>query len=210
MRPREAYSAPPLANRPWWLRQWWLNRPLSAKGLIVVAVPLFALIGTTSASLALTHDESQERSVALAGRNLSAASGLVRANAVNAETGVRGYGMTDDPLFLSPYNLGLMRIGAERTSLRDAAVTEGDSGQQRVVDATTGKVFSELAQLRSAIAAGLSRGGLRPALENAQMARHLLRGQVASLVSRPTAKEAPRSSKISRLQKTITILDVAA
>ena len=57
-----------MANRPWWLRQWWLNRPLRAKGLIVVAVPLFALIGTTSASLALTHDQSQERTVALAGR----------------------------------------------------------------------------------------------------------------------------------------------
>jgi len=210
MRPREVYLTPPLANRPWWLRQWWLNQPLSAKGLIVVAVPLFALIGTTSASLALTHDESQERTVALAGRNLSSAAGLVLANAVNAETGIRGYGMTDDPLFLSPYNLALMRIGAERTSLRDAAVTEGDSGQQRVVDATTGKVLAELAQLRSAIAAGLSGRSLRPALGNEKMTMDLLRRQIASLVSDPTAKEAPRSSQISRLQKTITILDVAA
>src|ERR1700683_4628009 len=210
MRPREAYSAPPLANRPWWLRQWWLNRPLSAKGLIVVAVPLFALIGTTSASLALTHDESQERSVALAGRNLSAASGLVRANAVNAETGVRGYGVTAAPLSLSPYNLGLMRIGAERTSLRDAAVTEGDSGQQRVVAATTGKVFAELAQLRSATAAGMSGRSLRPAMENEKRTMDLLRRQAASLASAPTALEAPRSNQIARLQKTITILDVAA
>ena len=210
MRPREAFLAPPLANRPWWLRQWWLNRPLSAKGLIVVAVPLFALIGTTSASLALTHDESQERSVALAGRNLSAAAGLVLANAVNAETGVRGYGMTDDPLFLSPYNLALMRIGADLKSLRDAAIAEGDSGQQRVVDATTGKVFAELAQLRSATAAGMSGRSLRPAVENEKMTMDLLRRQVASLVSGPTAKEAPRSSQISRLQKMITILDVAA
>src|ERR1700683_5156158 len=210
MRPREAYSAPPLANRPWWLRQWWLNRPLSAKGLIVVAVPLFALIGTTSASLALTHDESQERSVALAGRNLSAAAGLVLANAVNAETGVRGYGMTDDPLFLSPYKLALMRIGAERTYLRDAAVTEGDSGQQRVVDATTGKVFAELAQLRSATAAGMSGRSLRPAVENEKRTMDLLRRQAGSLASAPTALEAPRSNQIARLQKTITILDVAA
>ena len=210
MRSRERDLAPRAANHPWWLRQWWLNRRLRAKGLIVVAVPLFALIGTTSASLALTHDESQERTVALAGRNLSSAAGLVLANAVNAETGIRGYGMTDDPLFLSPYNLALMRIGAERTSLRDAAVTEGDSGQQRVVDATTGKVFSELAQLRSAIASGLSGRSLRPALGNEKMTMDLLRRQVASLVSDPTAKEAPRSSQISRLQKTITILDVAA
>jgi signal transduction histidine kinase/ActR/RegA family two-component response regulator len=210
MRSSEACLAPPLASHPWWLRQWWLNRRLRVKGMIVVAIPLFALICTTSASLALTHDENQERSVAVAGRNLSNAAGLVLANAVNAETGVRGYGMTGDPLFLAPYDLALTRIGAERKSLQRAAVTEGDSGQQRVVDATTGKVLSELAQLRSAIAAGNSGRDLRPRLENEKATMDQLRRQVASLASGPTALEAPRSSAITSLQKTITILDVAA
>jgi signal transduction histidine kinase/ActR/RegA family two-component response regulator len=210
MRSHEAYLGPRSTTRPWWLRQWWLNRSLRAKGLIVVAVPLFALICTTSASLAFTHDESQERSVALAARKLSSAASLVLADAVNAETGVRGYGMTDDPLFLAPYNLALTRIGAERKSLQDAAVAEGDSGQQRAVDTTTGKVLAELAQLRSAIAAGMPGRGLRPVLENEKATMDLLRRQVASLTSGPTAQQAPRSSAISRLQKTITVLDVAA
>ena len=129
---------------------------------------------------------------------------------MNAETGVRGYGMTGDPLFLAPYNLALTRISADRKSLRDAAITEGDSGQQRVVDATTSQVFSELAQLRSAIAVGTPGGSLRPALENEKMTMDLLRRQVASLASGPTALEAPRSAQITRLQKTITILDIAA
>jgi signal transduction histidine kinase len=55
-----------------------------AKGLIVVAVPLIALIGTTSASLALQYNERQERSAATAASGLSSA-----ADAVNAESGVR-------------------------------------------------------------------------------------------------------------------------
>lgn len=210
MRSREAYLAPQVTSRAWWLQQWWLNRPLRAKGLIVLAVPLFALVGTTSASLALTHDQSQQRKVALAGRNLSSAAGLVLADAVNAETGVRGYGMTGDPLVLAPDNLALTRIGAERKSLRVAAVAEGDSGQERVVDATTGKVFSELARLRSAITAGMSGRGLRPAVENEKMTMDLLRRQVASLASGPTALEVPRSAQITSLQTAITILDVAA
>jgi CheY-like chemotaxis protein len=42
MMSREACLAPPLANRPWWLRQWWLDRPLWVKGLIMATVPLFA------------------------------------------------------------------------------------------------------------------------------------------------------------------------
>ncbi len=210
MRSRERDLAPQLANRPWWLRQWWLNRPLRTKGLIVVAAPLLALIGTNLASLALTHDEGQQRKVALAARNLSSAAGLVLADAVNAETGVRGYGMTGNPLFLAPYNLALTRIGAERTSLRDAAVTEGDSGQQQGADATTAKVFSELAQLRSATAAGMPGASLRAALGNEKRTMDLLRRQVASLAGGPTALQAPRSAQISRLQNTITILDVAA
>jgi signal transduction histidine kinase/ActR/RegA family two-component response regulator len=210
MRSRERDLAPQAANHPWWLRQWWLNRRLRAKGLIVVAVPLFALIVTNSASLALTHDESQQRSVALAAHSLSGAAGLVLADAVNAETGVRGYGMTGDPIFLAPYNLALTRIGAERTSLRDAAIAEGDTGRQRAVDATTGRVFSELAQLRSAIAAGMSGSNLRPAVQNEKMTMDLLRRQVANLAGGPTALQAPRSGQITRLQNTITILDAAA
>ncbi len=64
MRSREAGSVPPGADRPRGLRQWWLDRSLRTKGLIVVAVPLIALFATTSANLVLQHSESGERSVA--------------------------------------------------------------------------------------------------------------------------------------------------
>jgi CHASE3 domain sensor protein len=120
-----------------------------AKGLIVVAVPLIALIGTTSASLSLQYSERQERSAAVAASGLSSAAGRVLADAVNAESGVRGYAATGHPVFLAPYQLTLTRIGAERKAFRAAAITEGDARQQRVVDATTGRVLAELTQLSS-------------------------------------------------------------
>ena len=69
------------------------------------------------------------------------------------------------PLFLAPYSLTLTRIGAERRSLREAAVIEGAGRQQRAVDASTGKVLFELAHLRSVVSRGISDGNLRPALE---------------------------------------------
>src|ERR1700689_3225429 len=159
-------SASLLTGRPLRLQRWWLDRPVRAKGLIVIAIPLIALTGTTSASLALQYNESQERHVALAARDLASTADQVLADAVNAETGVRGDGMTGGPLFLAPYNLALTRIGAEQTSLRDAAITEGDSHQQQVVGATTGKVLFELAQLRSAISPGVNGRDLKPALEH--------------------------------------------
>ena len=122
---------------------------------------------------------------------------------MNAETGIRGYAATRDPLFLAPYNLTLTRIGAERRSLREAAVIEGDGRQQQAVDATTGKVLSELAQLRSAIGRGISAGNLRQALENEKTTMDLLRRQVADLANGPTALVAVQHNKLTALQTRI-------
>ena len=113
----------------------------------MVAAPLIALMGIATANLLLQQSETQERHVSQDARALDSAASEVLADAVNAETGIRGYAATRDPLFLAPYTLTLTRIGAERSALRDAAVIEGDARQQRAVDATTGKELSELAQL---------------------------------------------------------------
>jgi hypothetical protein len=71
-----------------------------AKGLIVVAVPLIALIGTTSASLALQY---QERAAARAAFDLiNARPTRSWSAAINAETSIRGYAATRALPFLGP------------------------------------------------------------------------------------------------------------
>jgi signal transduction histidine kinase/ActR/RegA family two-component response regulator len=209
MRSREARSAPPGTIQPHGIRQWWLDQSVRAKGLIVVAVPLIALMGLTSANLLLQQNESNERSISLNARNVEDAASQVLADAVNGETGVRGYAATRDPLFLAPYTLMLTRIGAERRSLREAAVTEGDGGQQRTVDTTTGQELVELAQLRSAISRGASAGNLLPALVNGKTTMDRLRHQVASLAAGPTALVAVQHKKITALQTKIELVDIA-
>jgi signal transduction histidine kinase/ActR/RegA family two-component response regulator len=196
-------------HQPRGLRRWWFDRSLRAKGLIVVAVPLIALMGTNSANLLLQRHESNERIVSTDARALVSAAQQVLADSVNAETGVRGYAATRDPLFLDPYNLTLTRIGADRRSLREAAVMEGDSRQQQAADATTGKVLLELAQLRAAIGRGISAGNLGLALENQKMTMDLLRRQVADMASGPTAVVAVQHNKITALQTRIDLLDIA-
>jgi signal transduction histidine kinase len=202
-------SAWPFAHPTRWLRRWWLDRSVRTKGLIVIAVPLIALAGTASAGLVLQYNDSQERHVAVTAGDLSAAADQVLADAVNAETGIRGYAATGDALFLAPYHLTLTRIGAERRSLREAAVTEGDSRQQKVADATTAAVLSDLARLRSATSAGMSARDLRPALENEKDTMDRLRRQIASLAGDPAALAVTRSDLIASLQRTITIVDIA-
>ena len=209
MRSRETSSAPPAADQPRGLRQWWLDRSLRAKGLIVVAVPLIALMGITSANLLLQQNESSERNVSTNARNLASAASQLVADTVNAETGIRGYAATRSPLFLGRHNLTLTRIGADRRSLREAAIVEGAVRQQQAVDATTGKVVFQLAQLRSAVSHRTSFRNLRPALEKQRKTMGLLRRQAASLADAPTAQVAIAHNKITALQTQTELLDVA-
>jgi signal transduction histidine kinase/CheY-like chemotaxis protein len=201
---------PPARDQARGLRRWWLDRRLRVKGLIVVAVPLIALMGTTTANLLLQHDEASARTVSLNARALVTATGLVLTDAVNAETGVRGYAKTRDPVFLQPYNLTLTRINAERRSLREAAVVEGVARQQQMMDATTGQVLSQLTQLRSAVAHGAASVDLQVPLLNEKKTMDRLRRQVTSIANHPNAVVASSHNEITALTSRIDLLDIAA
>jgi signal transduction histidine kinase/CheY-like chemotaxis protein len=175
----------------------------------VVAVPLIALLGITSANLTLQRDESGQRSVSTNARSLDEAAGQVLADAVNGETGIRGYAATDDPTFLEPYNLMLTRIGAERKSLRDDAAAIGLGREQQAVDATTGQELAELAQLDSAISYGGSGQNLLPALLNGKTTMDRLRIQVAVLIAGPTALVTFEHNRLTALETRIQLLDIA-
>jgi signal transduction histidine kinase/ActR/RegA family two-component response regulator len=209
MRSREVSSASPGVDQAHGLRLWWLDRPVRTKGLIVVAVPLIALLGITSANLALQRVENNERTISANARNLDTDASQVLADAVNGETGIRGYVATGDPTFLDPYILMLTRIGAERKALRQAAVVAGVGRQQQTVDATTGQELVELAQLRSAIRNGSSAANLILALLNGKTTMDRLRLEVSALVVGPAALVTVQHNNLTALQTRIELLDIA-
>jgi CHASE3 domain sensor protein len=179
------------------------------KGLIVVAVPLVALLSITSANLALQQVESNERAVSVNARNLDDDAAQVLADAVNGETGIRGYVATGDQTFLDPYLLMLTRIAAERKALRQAAIVAGVGRQQQTVDATTGQELVELAQLSSAVRNGSSPANLIPALLNGKTTMDVLRREVAELVVGPTVLVTVEHNKLTALQARIELFDIA-
>ena len=208
MRSREATSALPVADTRSWLKRWWLDRSVRTKGLIVVAVPLIALVALTLANLGLAHSERQERSVYLRANALSGAADQVLVDALDAETGIRGYVATRDPVFLGPYHVTLTRIGAERRALRNAAIAQGDAGQQQAVNATLGKVLAQFGHLRSAVSGGVPLQALIPELKRQKVTMDLLRRQIAGLVRGPVAQLIPRRAQISQLESAIEAVDI--
>jgi signal transduction histidine kinase/CheY-like chemotaxis protein len=191
------------------MQRWWLNRPLRAKGMVVVAVPLIALVAVTSASLVLEQNERQERSVALTASTLNTSAQQVVSDAVNAETGVGGYAATGDPLFLHPYSVSVTRFARDQAALRAAAIAEGDSRAERTAAATATTEMADLARLRSAISAGASVTTLRPALEDGKTTMDTLRRQTAALTQRPTALNLVRRADVTQLESTINWVSIA-
>jgi signal transduction histidine kinase/AmiR/NasT family two-component response regulator len=180
-----------------------------AKGLVVVAFPLIALIAVSLASLALQYNERQERTSALTASALNNSAQQVLTDAVNAETGVRGYAATGNPLLLQPENLALARLARDQAALRAAAVAEGDSRAERTVAATTTRATADLARLRSAISAGTPVTALKPTLENAKQTMDALRGQIADLTKGPVAIGLARRADITRMESIIDEVSIA-
>ena len=181
---------------------------MRAKGRIVVAAPLIALIAVTSASLALQQNEKQERAVATTASALSAAAQQVLVDVLNAESSVRGYAVAGDPLYLGPYNLTLARIAKDRATLRHAAVAEGDSRAERAAEATAVTAMAELAQLRSAVSAGASVTALTPILDSGKVTMDALRSQIGALAQGAAAIVTARRADITRMESTIDAVTI--
>jgi hypothetical protein len=169
------------------------------KGMIVVAIPLIALIGVTSASLALQLRERQVRSVAITASTLNTTAQQVLSDALNAETGVRGYTATRDPLFLQPYDMILARVAHDRAAFRAAAVAERDSGAERASAATMTEVMARLAGLRSSVGAGTPPAALTAALASEKITMDTPRSPAWSGARpRPPRPGAPISRRRNR------------
>jgi len=81
----------------------WRNLPLLGKGLIVIAVPITALIGTAVWSYRAERGEAAAQSQVRSSLQVLAASEQILGLTVDVETGVRGYLLTGHEGFLAPY-----------------------------------------------------------------------------------------------------------
>jgi len=199
----------PSSPAPRGVRQWWLDRSVRTKSMIVVTVPLLALILIVLASIVLQNNERQERSVALAASALSSSANQILSDALNAETAVRGYVATGDPAFLAPYNTTLSRLSKDTATLRSAAAAEGDSAAERAIETSMATAMAQFAHMRAAVSAGTPASILRQELLTGKKTMDNLRSQVDGLAAKPAAIVAAHRIDINRMESQIGALTIA-
>ena len=127
------------------LNRWWADRPLRAKGLIVIAIPVAALLA--SAPLVFTQIRSAERlndRVRLT-MQVDRQIQTVLLSLLDAETGIRGYVSTRRSVFLQPYFTGLAQLPSQTSTL--SALVAGDAEQVSRANQVEGLGRTELSQL---------------------------------------------------------------
>jgi signal transduction histidine kinase/ActR/RegA family two-component response regulator len=196
------------ADRRGRLVQWWLNRPVRAKGLIAIAVPLLALLVTASASMGLQYREQQARTAGRASFNLIGAADTVLGNALNGETAVRGYAATGEVLFLQPYYTMRRQMGPARATLVAAGARAGDAQHERAANATVGRVIVQLDQIRAAVAKGAPASKITPLLRQGKRSMDLLRAQITSTRIRATNMMLSQRSAVDRMEAGLDVVTI--
>ena len=98
--------------KPWWrkVKNNWKKLPIEGRGAIAICIPLLCLLGTV-VTYTLLQQKMLAAQIYVAHTNqVLATSQSSLISLLNAETGVRGYYITKDKVFLQPYNLAITKV----------------------------------------------------------------------------------------------------
>ena len=191
------------------IARWWLDRPLRTKGLIVLALPMLVLITTVVASFVVERHEVALRQKALAVNGLESESAQVLTLLLNAETGVRGYALTQDASFLGPYQDAVNEAPAAISSwLTNAPGVIGRADTDAVADLAR-EQLDALGAIRSAVSSGKSSGAaLTPQLVQDKAAMDQLRTKLENIQGNESATLNSRTDSVNYLHSVVETIDV--
>jgi signal transduction histidine kinase len=100
------------------LRRWWVNLPISSKGLLVIALPIVGLVATFFVRLPLSAQ--QEETADLVARSAEVRERVERMmlSLLEAEAAARGFAITRDSALLAPLRDAQVRVPAAIDALR--------------------------------------------------------------------------------------------
>jgi signal transduction histidine kinase/DNA-binding response OmpR family regulator len=190
------------------LRNRWLDLPVRAKGAVVVAVPLVALLAVVGMSLALQLQERQVRTSATKANALVAGAQNGLLAALNAETGVRAYAATGAVSFLQPYHQAQRALPATLAGLDDAARNDGQRAAGEQIQAGLRAQFALLGQLRVTVANGGGAALLTSQLAQGKVLMDRLRQQVAGITTSQSLLVQRQRTQIDNIEARAEVVDI--
>jgi CHASE3 domain sensor protein len=193
-----------------WFRQRWLDTSVRRKGLVVVVIPLVAVAAVVVVSLPLQRQERDHRAAATHDTALVTAVQDILTIAVNAETGVRGYALTDDPVFLGPYHESVASLPDVLPALTTTALVAHEQTAGDDIQTTATQMFAVLAQLEQFAARGALSPELGDELRLAKSVMDRLRSQVTVVTGRGRALVLHQRAEINRIETEREAVAIAA
>lgn len=175
----------------------WENLPIRAKGLVVVAIPLCALVGAVGLLYAVDrrHDREQEalHHIQEVDRQIRAVQGLL----LDAETGVRGYVLTGFGSYLDPYRDAFAELPRAHAALEGLVGEDSTQlGRALAVRTLSGHQLETLGSLIAERREGTRSGEVTGLLAQDEGQMMTLREQLASM----------RTHEEERLQEQIALV----
>ncbi|NJN86796.1 MAG: histidine kinase, partial [Leptolyngbyaceae cyanobacterium SL_7_1] len=105
----------------------WRTLPASQRGIAIVSIPIACLLSSVGVLVWLNHSIAEHEHWVQHTQRVRLETRVLLNNLLDAETGVRGYGLTRRPEFLQPYNVAIVEIPQ---SLQDLEHLVQDNPQQ--------------------------------------------------------------------------------
>jgi len=166
-----------------WLERRFTNLSLTVKGVLVVAIPVFALLAAMAVfyeyeQQSMRADQSVVESFEVRGEIHE-----VLVLMVNAETGTRGYLLTGNSAFLEPYTAAIRELPGHLSALRKLVADDPrQEARMQNVERQTAEILGYFQRLQQQVAPGKPYADVS-ALVSGKAAMDGLRNQLDGMVS---------------------------
>lgn len=100
------------------LGKFWRTLPASQRGMMIILIPIACLLSSVGVLVWLDQSMAEHQHWVEHTQKVRLETSALLKNLVDAETGVRGYGLTRRPEFLQPYHIAIVQIPSSLADLQ--------------------------------------------------------------------------------------------
>jgi signal transduction histidine kinase len=106
------------------------NLSFSTKGIVLVSIPFLFQLLFIAVLTAMQRNNVKIHELASHSKEVRIQADLVMQNLIDAETGIRGFNLTDDPTFTEPYDRAVQQIPEDVRRLRELVKDDRDQTER--------------------------------------------------------------------------------